>query len=105
MNLPAVGKSLSFRTIGISSDGRRVLEFDHDHNRSHSPIIKKLGKIKIIESKSIKSYLNQITNFDEDISEYRSIWGYSIFETEKRASIYKYPKYDFKVTKEITNFG
>ncbi|MCK4442515.1 MAG: hypothetical protein KAU90_10945 [Sulfurovaceae bacterium] len=105
MNLPAVGKSLSFRTIGISRDGRRVLEFDYDHNRSHSPIIKKLGKIKIIEAKSIKSYLNQITNFDEDISEYSSIWGYSIFETEKIASIYKYPKYDFKITKEITNFG
>ncbi|SFV63852.1 Lysine 2,3-aminomutase [hydrothermal vent metagenome] len=105
MNLPAVGKSLTFRTIGISDDGRRILEFDHDHNRKHSPIIDKLGKIKIIESKSIKSYLNQIEEFGEDILEYKSIWGYSIFETEKRTSIYKYPKYDYEVTDEIMNFS
>ncbi|MEJ2237350.1 MAG: hypothetical protein P8X82_03555, partial [Gemmatimonadales bacterium] len=30
LNLPAVGKSLTFRVIGITRYGRRVLEFDHD---------------------------------------------------------------------------
>ena len=39
----------------------------------------------------------------EDISEYESIWGYSLGETEPRMPIYKYPEYNFKVTGEITN--
>ncbi len=39
LNLPAVGKSLTFRTIGITRYGRRILEFDHDRTRAHSPII------------------------------------------------------------------
>ena len=104
MNLPAVGKSLTFRTIGILNDGRRILEFDYDRNRQHSPIIEKIGKIKIIESKSIKEYLEQISSYGEDLTEYSSIWGYSISQTENRASIYQYPKYNYKVTSEFTNY-
>ncbi|MCK4288093.1 MAG: KamA family protein, partial [Bacteroidales bacterium] len=53
LNLPGVGKSLTFRTIGITREGRRILEFEHDSTRNHSPIIKKMGKVIIIESKSI----------------------------------------------------
>ncbi len=45
LNLPGVGKSLTFRTIGITNDGQRILEFDHDATREHSPIIKKIGKV------------------------------------------------------------
>jgi lysine 2,3-aminomutase len=41
----------------------------------------------------------------EDISEYESIWGYSISETEPRLSLYEYPEYDFKITDEYTNLG
>ncbi len=104
MNLPAVGKSMTFRTVGITDDGRRVLEFNHDFQRRHSPIIKSLGKIYIIESKSIKSYLKQIEEYGEDINEYSSIWGYSMFETEKQSLLYKYPPFTFKVTDKITNF-
>jgi len=104
MNLPAVGKSLTFRTIGILDDGRRILEFDYDRNRQHSPIIKKIGKIKIIESKSIKEYLEQIANYGEDLTEYSSIWGYSLSQTENRASIYQYPKYNYEITSEFTNY-
>jgi lysine 2,3-aminomutase len=40
----------------------------------------------------------------EDITEYESIYGYSIGETERRMPIYEYPDYDYKVTEEITNF-
>ncbi|HSM18234.1 MAG TPA: hypothetical protein VK845_14710 [Gemmatimonadales bacterium] len=43
--LPAVGKSLTLRTIGITRYGRRTLEFDHDRTRAHSPIIDQTGKI------------------------------------------------------------
>ncbi|MFV0267867.1 MAG: KamA family radical SAM protein, partial [Draconibacterium sp.] len=51
LNLPGVGKSLTFRTIGITRYGRRILEFDHDRTRNHSPIIDTMGKVIIIESK------------------------------------------------------
>ena len=104
MNLPAVGKSMTFRTVGITDDGRRVLEFDHDFHRKHSPIINSLEKIYIIESKSIKSYLKQIEKYGEDINQYSSIWGYSMFETEKRSLLYEYPPFRFKVTDRVTNF-
>ncbi len=103
LNLPGVGKSLTYRAIGITRYGRRILEFDHDANRNHSPIIHKLGKVIIIESKSISEYLQQLEDIGEDINEYESIWGYSIGETEPRMSVYEYPDYDFTVVEEMTN--
>jgi len=103
LNLPGVGKSLTFRTIGITNDGRRILEFDHDATREHSPMIEKIGKVTIIESKSIHDYLQQLDNMGEDVSEYESIYGYSLSETEPRNPIFEYPAYDYGVTKEMTN--
>lgn len=103
LNIPAVGKSLNFRVIGITKDGRRILEFDHDINRRHSPIIKKIGKIIIIESKSIQQYLNQMEEMGENPEEYSTIFGYSLGATEPRVSVYKYPDFDFKITEEMTN--
>ncbi|TFH39746.1 MAG: hypothetical protein E4G95_00270, partial [Bacteroidia bacterium] len=50
LNLPGVGKSLTFRVVGVTRYGRRILLFDHDITRKHSPIINKLGKMIIIES-------------------------------------------------------
>lgn len=105
LNLPGVGKSMTYRVIGITHDGRRILEFDHDHTRSHSPIIDELGKFIIVESKSIQGYLDQMEEMGEDIAEYESIWGYSIGETEPRMSIYEYPEFDFNLTPDITNYG
>ena len=103
LNLPGLGKSNTFRTIGITYDGRRILEFDHDETRRHSPIINKLGRIPIIESKSIANYLRQMQEMGEDINEYLNIYGYSIGETEVRMPIYEYPVYDFRITKEMSN--
>lgn len=103
INLPGVGKSLTYRVIGITRYGRRILEFDHDANRNHSPIIHKMGKVIIIESKSISEYLQQLEDIGENISEYESIWGYSIGETEPRLSIYEYPEYEFDLEEEMTN--
>ncbi len=105
INLPGVGKSMTYRVIGITNDGRRILEFDHDHTRSHSPVIDKLGKFKIIESKSVVKYLEQLEWMGENTKDYESIWGYSIGETEPRTSIYEYPEFDYELTKEITNYG
>ena len=103
LNLPGVGKSLTFRVIGITRYGRRILEFDHDHTRRHSPIIKSMGKMVIIESKSISEYLGHLEDLGEDPSEYQDLWGYSLGETEPRMPVYEYPSYDFAVTEEITN--
>lgn len=103
LNLPGVGKSLTYRVIGITRYGRRILEFDYDQTRSHSPIIHKMGRIIIIESKSISEYLRQLEDIGENMAEYESIWGYSIGETEPRLPIYEYPEYDFKITGELTN--
>jgi lysine 2,3-aminomutase len=103
LNLPGVGKSMTYRTIGITADGRRILEFDHDQTRTHSPIIHKMGKVIIIEPKSISDYIVQLEAMGEDASEYETLWGYSIGETEERMAIYEYPDYPFKITDEMTN--
>ena len=103
LNLPGVGKSLSFRVIGITRFGRRILQFDHDQTRRHSPIIEKLGKIIVIESKSVREYLDQLAEMGENPEEYESLYGYSIGVTDERMPIYEYPPYDFKVTEEMTN--
>jgi lysine 2,3-aminomutase len=105
LNMPGVGKSLTFRTVGITREGRRILSFDHDHTRRHSPVIDKMGDIMIVESKSISNYIDQLEDMGEDIREYQSLWGYSLGETEERLPIYEYPGYDFTVTDQMTNFS
>jgi lysine 2,3-aminomutase len=104
LNLPAVGKSLTFRVIGITRYGRRILEFDHDRTRAHSPIIDRMGKVIVIESKSIGEYLRQLAEMGEDPAEYEGLYGYSMGQTEPRLPLYELPEYDFDVTDELTNF-
>ncbi|MBN1953156.1 MAG: KamA family protein [Bacteroidales bacterium] len=103
LNLPGVGKSLTFRVIGITRYGRRILEFDHDETRNHSPIIRKMGKVIIVESKSIQEYLEQLENIGEDISEYEGLYGYTFGQTEKRIPIYDYPEFEYELTKAYSN--
>ena len=105
LNLPGVGKSLTFRTIGITRYGRRILEFELDKTRNHSPAMHNIDRVIIIESKSIAEYLQQLEEIGEDITNYESIWGYSIGETEARMSLFEYPEYDYKLTEEYTNLG
>lgn len=103
INLPGVGKSLTFRTIGITKRGRRILKFDYDNTRKHSPRIDKNQEVIIVASKPIGEYLHQLEKLGEDINDYSSIWGFSIGETESRFPVFDYPKYDFDVTKEFTH--
>jgi lysine 2,3-aminomutase len=103
LNLPGVGKSLTFRVIGITRYGRRILEFDHDETRTHSPIIHKMGKVIIIESKSIHEYLQQLEEIGESPSDYEGLYGYSIGQTEHLMPIYEYPEYEFQASEEFTN--
>jgi lysine 2,3-aminomutase len=104
LNMPGVGKSLTFRTIGITRLGRRILEFDHDHSRKHSPVINEMEKIVIIESKSIKEYLDQLENMGENIEEYMSLFGYSMGVTESLPGIWKLEDYEFETNTEMNNF-
>ena len=104
LNLPAIGKSMTFNMVGITEEGQRILQFDHDHSRRHSPIIDNIGNVYIVESKSIAAYLRQLKNMEENVNEYHSIWNYCEGETEPRFSIYEYPKYSFKNTSVMTNF-
>jgi lysine 2,3-aminomutase len=103
LNLPGVGKSMTFRVIGITRYGRRILEFDHDETRNHSPIIHKMGKVIIIESKSIHEYLKQMEELGENQDDYDGLYGYSLGQTEHRIPVYDYPAYEFEPTREMTN--
>lgn len=104
LNLPGVGKSMNFRVISILSDGRRILEFDYDLTRSHSPKIVKLGHIRIEESKSITEYLRQLHFLGEDIHEYSSLYGYSLGQTTPRLTVFNYPTTPFHITATLANF-
>jgi lysine 2,3-aminomutase len=103
MNIPGVGKSLTFRVIGITRFGHRILEFYHDATRNHSPIIEKLGNFVVVESKTMRQYLRQLERMGENPQDYSMVYGYSIGETEPRISIYEYPEYEFEVTEKYTN--
>lgn len=103
LNLPAIGKSMTFATVGMTAEGKRILKFEHDKWRKHSPIIDKMGEVYIVENKSIAAYLLQLSEMGEDIEEYTSIWTYSQGKTEPRFKVYEYPSFDFEITPEMTN--
>ncbi|HPY12627.1 MAG TPA: KamA family protein [Sphaerochaeta sp.] len=89
INLPGVGKSNTYRVIGITDDGRRILRFEFDHSRPHSKVIEEMGHVIIIESKSIAAYLRQLEAMGEDISEYETIWAYSAGSLEPRSAVFE----------------
>jgi lysine 2,3-aminomutase len=103
LNLPGVGKSMTFRVVGITRYGRRILEFDHDKTRRHSPIIEKMGKVIIIESKSIHEYLSQLEELGEDREDYKGLYGYSLGQTEQRNPVHEYPDPAYEITETMTN--
>jgi len=96
LNLPAIGKSMTFRLIGFTPDGRRILQFDHDSNRLHSPLIHSIGKVNILESRSVASYLRQLARMGEDTKDYATIWHYTQSQTEDRFPLYHYPDFHFQ---------
>lgn len=103
LNLPAIGKSMTFQTIGLTPQGQRILRFDHDESRRHSPIINQMGEVYIVENKSIAAYLRQLKEMGEEINEYGTIWQYTEGVTEARFSLYEYPEYPFELTGRLTN--
>lgn len=105
LNLPAIGKSMSFETVGITNEGKRILKFTHDKERRHSPIIKQMKDIFIVENKSIRSYLLQLQQMDEEVSLYESIWQYTEGKTEPRFEFYEYHAFDFETTTQMSNIS
>lgn len=105
LNLPAIGKSMTFQLVGLTDEGKRILRFDHDGTRRHSPIIDRMGKIYIVENKSIAAYLRQLEKMGEDAEDYASIWMYTKGETEPRFRLYEYPAFPFQITERMSNFA
>ena len=35
LNLPAIGKSMTFQLVGLTEEGKRILRFEHDSTRHH----------------------------------------------------------------------
>ena len=105
LNLPGIGKSMTFVMVGITPDGKRILEFDHDNTRKHSPIIHQMEKVFIKENKSIYQYMLQLREMGENPEEYNSIWNYTEGETEPRFPLYNYPDAGFKITDTYSNLG
>ena len=103
LNLPAIGKSMTFRLVGITAEGKGLLRFDHDRTRRHSPIIDSMGEIFIVENKSLAAYLRQLGKMGEDPEDYASIWAYTHGETEPRFGLYVYPDFGFATTDRVSN--
>ena len=103
LNLPGIGKSMSFALVGVDAKGRRILRFDHDRTRRHSPIIDRVHEVYIRENKPVYRYLLQLQDMGEDMGEYETLWAYIEGETERRFPFFEYPVPDFSVTSRYTN--
>lgn len=103
LNLPAIGKSMTFQLVGLTEEGKRILRFEHDGTRHHSPIIDQMGQIYIVENKSLAAYLRQLSKMGEAPEDYASIWSYTKGETEPRFSLYEYPDFPFRITDKMSN--
>ena len=105
LNLPAIGKSMTFQLVGLTDEGIGNVCFDHDGTRHHSPIINQMGQIYIVENKSLAAYLRQLGKMGEDPEDYTSIWSYTKGETEPRFSLYEYPDFPFRTTEKMSNLS
>ena len=103
LNLPGIGKSMTFRLVGITPDGCRMLKFSHDGTRRHSPVVNHEEAVFIRENKSVRAYLAQLESMGERMEDYDSIWCYTEGETERRFALYQYPLQEPGVTSEFTH--
>ena len=91
LNLPGIGKSMTFKLAGITPQGCRVLCFSHDETRKHSPVINEMKEVYIVENKSVAAYLRQLDKMGERVEEYASVWFYCNGKTEFRFPLFQYP--------------
>ena len=105
LNLPAIGKSMTFQLVGLTEEGKRILRFEHDSTRHHSPIIDQMGQIYIVENKSLAAYLRQLGKMAEAPEAYASNCSYTKEDTAPRISLYEYPDFPFRITNKMSNLG
>ena len=105
MNLPGIGKSMTYQTVGMTKEGKRILRFSLDARRRHSPQVDHEGEIYIVESKSIAAYLRQLQALGERVEDYCSLWDYSEGRTESRFALFEYPEPRIEITGDFTNLG
>ncbi len=105
LNLPGIGKSMTFRLVGIMKDGKRILAFEHDNTRKHSPVIRNMEQVYIKENKSVYEYLRQLNAMGERVEEYDSIWSYTTGKTERRFKLYEYSLDESSLTLAYTNLA
>ena len=103
MNLPGIGKSMTFQTVGMTKEGKRILRFSLDAGRRHSPQVDHEGNIYIVESKSIAAYLRQLQALGERVEDYSSLWDYAEGRTESRFALFEYPEPRIEITGDFTN--
>ena len=105
MNLPGIGKSMTFNLVAIMPDGCRLVAFSHDNTRRHSPVISDMPIVYIKENKSLAEYMRQLSDMGERISDYSSLWKYTSGKTEPRFAFYEYPKPAEEYTTEYSNIA
>ena len=103
MNLPGIGKSMTYQTVGMTKEGKRILHFSLDTGRRHSPQVDHEGSIYIVESKSIAAYLRQLQVLGEQVEDYSSLWDYAEGRTESRFALFEYPEPRIEITGDFTN--
>ena len=103
MNLPGIGKSMTYQTVGMTKEGKRILHFSLDAERRHSPQVDREGSIYIVESKSIAAYLRQLQVLGEQVKDYSSLWDYAEGRTESRFALFEYPEPRIEITGDFTN--
>lgn len=103
MNLPGIGKSMTYQTVGMTKEGKRILRFSLDVGRRHSPQVDHEGEIYIVESKSIAAYLRQLQALGERVEDYSSLWDYTEGRTESRFALFEYPEPRIEITGDFTN--
>ncbi|MGI6718222.1 MAG: KamA family radical SAM protein [Bacteroidales bacterium] len=90
LNIPGIGKSMTFENIGITPSGKRIFKFDYDHTRKHSPITEKIPFVYIVENKSIANYLRDLTKLGETVNQNAALWNYRFGTTEPCFGLFEY---------------
>ena len=90
LNIPGIGKSMTFENIGITPSGKRIFKFDYDHTRKHSPITEKIPFVYIVGNKSIANYLRDLTKLGETVNQNAALWNYRFGTTEPCFGLFEY---------------
>lgn len=105
MNLPGIGKSMTYQTVGMTKEGKRILRFSLDAGRRHS--LKWITRGRFISWKVSRSRLIycQLQALGERVEDYSSLWDYAEGRTEARFALFEYPEPRIEITGDFTESG